>query len=433
MKLTRRRVLALGATQAAVFALAACGGAAAATAGPSADGAATLTAASPSREAASSGGGGATSATMSGSTSGTARATLTSSVAASSSDATGAAATSGAAAGAPSAATLQGLKASLTGAGSTFDNPLFSKLFDEFHRPAPAVTVNYQSIGSGGGVKQLTEKTVDFGASDFPLSADQEKALPAPVLHVPITLGATAIGYNLPGITSGLKLSGPVLAGIYLGEITAWNDPKIAALNPDLTLPATAIAVVHRNESSGTTFMFTSFLAAVSDAWKNKVGASGAVGWPTGIGAQGSAGVAGQVKQVPGGIGYFELAYATQNSITVAAIQNKDGNFVAPSPQGASAAASGAAANMPADLKAVIQNPPGADAYPISGFSWVLVYQAMTDEAKAPALANLLAWLVTDGQQYGPALEYAALPEQVVRLDLAQLRTITLNGTPVLG
>ncbi len=280
---------------------------------------------------------------------------------------------------------------------------------------------------------QLTQHTVDFGASDFPLSADQEKALPAPALHVPITLGAVSLGYNLPGIQSGLKLTGDVLAGIYLGDIKNWNDQKIASLNPDLKLPNTPIAVVHRSEGSGTTFIFTSYLSAVSDTWKTKVGASGSVNWPVGIGAKGSEGVAGQVKQVPGGIGYFELAYSKQNNISYATVQNKDGKFVEPSVAGASAAAAGAAGNMPADLKAVFPNPAGADVYPISGFSWVIVYQAQADQNKGIALAQLLDWMVTDGQKLGADLFYAPLPDQVVTLDRAQIRKITFQGKPLLS
>jgi len=282
-------------------------------------------------------------------------------------------------------------------------------------------------------VTQLTQHTVDFGASDFPLSADQEKALPAPALHVPITLGAVSLGYNLPGIQSGLKLTGDVLAGIYLGDIKNWNDQKIASLNPDLKLPNTPIAVVHRSEGSGTTFIFTSYLSAVSDTWKTKVGASGSVNWPVGIGAKGSEGVAGQVKQVPGGIGYFELAYSKQNNISYATVQNKDGKFVEPSVAGASAAAAGAAGNMPADLKAVFPNPAGADVYPISGFSWVIVYQAQADQNKGIALAQLLDWMVTDGQKLGADLFYAPLPDQVVTLDRAQIRKITFQGKPLLS
>jgi phosphate transport system substrate-binding protein len=241
------------------------------------------------------------------------------------------------------------------------------------------------------------------------------------------------VGYNLPGVPSSLKLSGDVLASIYLGEVTKWNDAKITALNPDLTLPSTPIAVVHRSDGSGTTFIFTNYLAAVSDTWKGKVGASTAVNWPVGIGAKGSEGVAGQVKQVPGGIGYFELAYAKENTITDVTMQNKDGKYVEPSSAGASAAAAGTASNMPADLKATFPNPAGPDVYPISGFSWVLFSEQQTDQDKANILAHLLDWMVTDGQQLGEKLYYAPLPAPVVQLCRAQLRKMTVNGKPVLA
>jgi phosphate transport system substrate-binding protein len=320
----------------------------------------------------------------------------------------------------------------LTGAGSTFDFPLFSAMFAEYHKMVAGVTVNYQSIGSGGGIQQLTQRTVDFGASDAPLNADQEKALPTPGLHLPITIGAVSVGYNLPGIPSGLKLTGDVLASIYLGDIKTWNDPKITAINPDLKLPSTPIAVVHRSDGSGTTFIYTNYLSSVSDAWKSKVGTSLSVNWPVGIGGKGGEGVAGQVKQVPGGIGYFELAYAKENNITYVTMQNKDGNYVAPSSAGASAAAAGAANNMPADLKATFPNPAGPDVYPIAGFSWVLFYAQQTDQNKANVLAHLLDWMVTDGQQLGEKLYYAPLPAPVVQLCRAQIRKMTLNGKPVL-
>ncbi|MGI8916671.1 MAG: phosphate ABC transporter substrate-binding protein PstS [Chloroflexota bacterium] len=325
------------------------------------------------------------------------------------------------------------LSGALTGAGSTFDFPLFSAMFAEYHKLVAGVTVNYQSIGSGGGIQQFTQRTVDFGASDAPLNDSQEKALPSPGLHVPVTIGAVSVGYNLPGVQSGLKLSGDVLAGIYLEEITTWNDAKITALNPDLKLPATPIAVVHRSDGSGTSFIFTNYLSAVSATWKSKVGTSTSVNWPVGIGGKGSEGVAGQVKHVPGSIGYFELAYSKENNISYVTMQNKDGKYVEPSSAGASAAAAGAANNMPADLKATFPNPAGPDVYPIAGFSWVLFYEQQTDQAKATVLAHLLDWVVTDGQQLGEKLYYAPLPPPVVQLCRAQLRKMTVNGKPVLA
>lgn len=327
----------------------------------------------------------------------------------------------GATAGAPAA------KVQLTGAGSSFDNPLFSKVFSAFQQQA-GVQVNYQSIGSGGGVEQLTKKTVDFGASDFPLNADQTKAAEAaggPVVHVPVTMGAVSIGYNLP--VDGLKLDGATLSGIYLGTIKAWNDPAITALNAGVTLPPTPIAVVHRSDGSGTTFIFTSYLAAVSPDWKSKVGASGAVNWPVGIGAKGSEGVSGQVTNTPGAIGYFELAYAKQNKIRSAVLKNAAGKFVEPSVKGAADAGAGAAANMPADLKAVFVNAPGDTSYPISGFSWIVVFQKQPDKVKGQELVDLLNYTVTTGQRYAEPLYYAPLPKSVQDLDQKAIKSITVG------
>ncbi len=318
-------------------------------------------------------------------------------------------------------------KVQLTGAGSTFDYPLFSKVFSAYQQKT-GIQVNYQSIGSGGGVEQLTKKTVDFGASDFPLNADQTKAADAaggPVVHVPVTMGAVSVGYNLP--IDGLKLDGATLSGIYLGTITKWNDPKIAALNAGVQLPNTAVAVVHRSEGSGTTFIFTSYLAAVSPEWKSKVGASGAVNWPVGIGAKGSEGVSGQVTNTPGAIGYFELAYAKQNNIKSALMKNAAGKFVEPSVQGAADAGAGAAANMPADLKAVFVNAPGDTSYPIAGFSWVIVFQKQPDKVKGQELVDLLTYVVTTGQQYAQPLYYAPLPKAVQDLDQKAINTITVG------
>ncbi len=318
----------------------------------------------------------------------------------------------------------------LQGAGSTFDTPLFSKVFDAFQKQS-GVQINYQSIGSGGGVRQLTAGTVDFGASDYPLNDEQEQAAAAaggPVVHVPVTMGAVSVGYNLP--IDGLKLDGPTLAGIYLGQITQWNDPRIATLNPGVTLPHTAIAVVHRSDGSGTTFIFTSYLSAVSPEWKAKVGASGAVRWPAGIGAKGSEGVSGQVINTPGGIGYFEMSYAKENNIKAALVQNAAGKFVEPSVEGTADAGAGAAANMPADLKAVFVNPPGDASYPIAGFSWIVVFKNQPDAAKGREIVDLLTYTVTKGQQFAKALSYAPLPESVQQLDLQAIKSITIAGQP---
>jgi phosphate transport system substrate-binding protein len=316
----------------------------------------------------------------------------------------------------------------LQGAGSTFDTPLFSKVFDSFGKQT-GIEVNYQSIGSGGGVQQLTKGIIDFGASDYPLNDEQTAAAEAaggPVVHVPVTMGAVSVGYNLP--VDGLKLDGDTLAGIYLGTITKWNDPKIAALNPGVKLPDTAVTVVHRSDGSGTTFIFTSYLAAISPEWKSKVGASGSVQWPAGVGAKGSEGVSGQVQQAPGGIGYFELAYAKENNIKSAVLKNQAGKFVEPSAAGAAAAGAGAAANMPADLKAVFVNAPGEDSYPIAGFSWIIAFKNQKDPVKGNELIKMLNYTVTDGQQYAEQLYYAPLPPAVQDLDKQAISTITVSG-----
>ena len=315
----------------------------------------------------------------------------------------------------------------LQGAGSTFDTPLFGKIFQALEKSS-GIQVNYQSIGSGGGVSQLTKGVVDFGASDFPLNDEQTKAAQAAggaVIHVPVTMGAVSIGYNLP--IDGIKLDDATLSDIYLGKLTTWNDARIAALNPGVKLPNTAIAVVHRAEGSGTTFIFTSYLSAVNAEWKSKVGAAGSVSWPAGIGAKGSEGVSGQVTNTPGAIGYFELAYAKQNKIKSALLKNANGKFVAPSVAGAAAAGAGAAANMPADLKAVFVNAPGDDSYPIAGFSWIVVFQNQKDHAKGDAIVKMLKYTVTDGQQFAEPLDYAPLPKAVQDLALKAISTITVQ------
>ena len=316
----------------------------------------------------------------------------------------------------------------LQGAGSTFDTPLFSKVFDAFQKQS-GVQINYQSIGSGGGVRQLTAGTVDFGASDYPLNDEQEQAAAAsggPVVHVPVAMGAVSVGYNLP--VDGLKLDGPTLAAIYLGQITQWNDARIAKLNPGVTLPHTSIAVVHRSDGSGTTFIFTSYLAAVSPEWKSKVGASGAVMWPAGIGAKGSEGVSGQVTNTPGGIGYFEMAYAKENNIKSAIMKNAAGKFVEPSVEGTADAGAGAAANMPADLKAVFVDAPGDTSYPIAGFSWIVVFKNQPDAQKGREIVDMLKYTVTKGQQFAKDLYYAPLPESVQQLDLKAIDSIVVGA-----
>lgn len=325
----------------------------------------------------------------------------------------------------------------LNGAGSSFDNPLFSKAFSEYTKINPGVRVNYQSVGSGAGIKQLTEKTVDFGASDAPMTDDQLKAAGGPdaVIHVPVTLGAVAITYNLPGLSAPLKLDGATLAAIFEGTITKWNDDAIKKLNDGVDLPGTDIAVVERSDGSGTTNIFTTYLASVSSDWKDKVGVGLSVKWPVGIGAKGSEGVAGQVGQLEGAITYVELSYAEQNKLATADVQNSAGSFVAPSAKGATACAAASASKLPTDLRVMIAGCTGSDAaiYPISGFSWVVLATNQTDPAKGAALVGLLDWLIHDGQQYGADLSYAPLPNAVVEQATARLQLVTANGQPLLA
>jgi phosphate transport system substrate-binding protein len=311
----------------------------------------------------------------------------------------------------------------ITGAGSTFDYPAFTKWFEAYKKVDPSVDINYQSIGSGGGIKNLINQTVDFGASDKPMDDAALATAPGKILHIPIVAGGVAIIYNLPGDPK-LKLDGDVLANIYLGNITKWNDPKIAALNPGVDLPDAAIVPVHRADGSGTSFIFTDYLSSVNPAWGDSVGKGSSVKWPAGIGlaAKGSEGVAGQVKQIPGGIGYAELAYADQNKIPYADMKNSSGNFISPAPDSVSAALS--TAKIPDDFRFSMVNAPGDQAYPISGASWVLVYQKSKNADNGPKLVAFLKWAVTEGQKISPSLDYAPLPDSVVQRELTLLGTI---------
>jgi phosphate transport system substrate-binding protein len=324
----------------------------------------------------------------------------------------------------------------LNGAGATFPFPFYSKAFSEYTKLHPDVQINYQSIGSGGGVQQFTQRTVDFGASDGMMTEDQMQAAGGAnaVIHIPATLGALAITYNLPGIQDPLKFDGATIADIFLGNITSWDDPKIAALNDGVTLPSTPIAVVHRSDGSGTTNVFTTYLSSVSQPWQDQVGADFSVEWPVGIGAKGNEGVSGQVKQIEGAIAYVELAYAVQNQLPAAEVQNSAGAFVAPSPEGATACADAAAPTMPDDLRVMIAGCTGDDEkiYPISGFSWILVYREQADATRGQALVDVIDWLIHDGQQYGPALSYAPLPQRVVDRAEQRLAEVTANGQPLL-
>jgi phosphate transport system substrate-binding protein len=311
----------------------------------------------------------------------------------------------------------------ITGAGSTFDYPAFTKWFEAYGKVDSKVQFNYQSIGSGGGIKNLTARTVDFGASDAPMTDAAMATAPGKILHIPIVAGGVAVIYNVPG-NPKLKLDGDTLAGIYLGNINKWNDPKIVALNPGVTLPDASIVPVHRADGSGTSFIFTDYLSNVNPAWADSVGKGSAVKWPAGIGlaAKGSEGVAGQVKQLPGGIGYAELAYADQNHIPFADMKNSSGNFISPAPDSVSAAL--ATAKIPDDFRFSMVNAPGANAYPISGASWVLVYQKSKNAANGAKLVAFLKWAVTEGQKISPALDYAPLPDEVQQRELKVLDTI---------
>jgi phosphate transport system substrate-binding protein len=311
----------------------------------------------------------------------------------------------------------------INGAGATFPYPIYSKWFDEYAKVDPSVRFNYQSIGSGGGQKQITARTVDFGASDGPMSDENLTKAPGKILHIPTVAGAVVITYNLPD-SPKLKLDGPTLAGIFLGNVTKWNDPRIAALNPDVKLPATDIVVVHRSDGSGTSFIFTDYLSSVSPVWLDSVGKGTSVKWPTGIGlgAKGNEGVAGQVKQLPGAIGYVELIYANQNKLPFADLKNAAGNFIAPSLDSVTAAL--ATAKIPDDFRFSMVNAPGDQAYPISGTTWLLVYEKQTNADKGKKLVEFLNWALTKGETVAPSLDYAPLPAAVQQRVLERIKTI---------
>ena len=310
----------------------------------------------------------------------------------------------------------------LNGAGATFPYPIYSKWFDEYHKKNPEVQINYQSIGSGGGIRQFTAKTVDFGASDGPMNDKQLFAVDGKTLHIPTVLGAVVPIFNIPGVES-LNFSGPVLADIYLGKITSWSDPAIKALNPDAKLPDDRITVVHRADGSGTSYCWSDYLSAVSPDWKTKVGKGTSVNWPVGLGGKGNEGVSGLVKQTRNSIGYVELIYATQNNMSFGAVQNKAGKFLKASIDGVSAAAAGAAAHMPKDYRVSIVNAEGDSAYPISTFTWLLIYQNNGGQ-KGQIIKDLLTWAMDEGQKLAPDLGYAPLPENVKQMVKETIQTI---------
>jgi phosphate transport system substrate-binding protein len=302
----------------------------------------------------------------------------------------------------------------INAAGATFPYPIYSKWFDEYHKAHPNVQINYQSIGSGGGIRQLLDKTVDFGASDGPMSDDQLKQAGFKILHFPTVLGAAVPSYNIAGVTSELKFTPEALAGIYLGTITKWNDPAIAGANPDVKLPAQDIVVLHRSDGSGTTYIWSDYLSKVSSDWRSKVGTNTSVNWPVGLGGKGNEGVAGLLKQTPNSIGYVELIYAIQNNLSYGLVKNAAGDYVKASLASVSAAAAGGAKSMPDDFRVSITNAPGKGAYPISSFTWLLIPAQIQDAAKKSAIKDFLGWMLTSGQQDCEPLAYAKLPGEVV-------------------
>jgi phosphate transport system substrate-binding protein len=312
----------------------------------------------------------------------------------------------------------------LNAAGATFPYPIYSKWFDVYHQKDPNVQINYQSIGSGGGIRQLLAGTVDFGASDGPMSDDQLKEAKFKILHFPTVLGAVIPIYNVAGVSGELNFTQKALAGIYLGTITKWNDPEIAGANSGVNLPAADIVVVHRADGSGTSYIFTDFLAKASDDWKNKVGKGTSVQWPVGLGGKGNEGVSGLVKQTPGSIGYVELIYAVQNGITFGKVQNASGKFVKADLAGVTAAAAAAAKDMPDDFRVSITNQSGPTVYPISSFTWLLIPAQISDAAKRDAIKGFLKWMLTDGQGYNEGLAYARLPKPVIEKELKAISLI---------
>jgi len=335
-------------------------------------------------------------------------------------------------AGQPAATPTPPAGSALTGAGATFPNPIYSKWVDTYHKKT-GVQINYQSIGSGGGIKQFTEGTVDFGATDGPMKDDQIAAVQGNVLHIPTVMGAVVLTYNLPDAgTTQLKLDGATIADIYLGKITKWNDRRITASNAGVTLPNQDIIVVHRSDGSGTSYIFTDYLSKVSPEWKTKVGNANSVNWPAGLGGKGNEGVTQQVKQSPGSIGYVELIYAISNQLSYAQVKNSSGTFIVPSLASVTAAAAGTTFAPDTDFRVSITDAAGADAYPISSFTWLLVKPDMPDEAKARALKSFLEWMVTDeAQQMAAELHYAPLPAPVVALVKTRITTLKAAGKPI--
>jgi phosphate transport system substrate-binding protein len=317
--------------------------------------------------------------------------------------------------------------AQINGAGATFPFVIYSKWFDEYNKLHPNVRINYQSQGSGAGIRQVTAQTVFFGATDGPMTDEQLQAAPGKLLHFPTVLGAVVPVYNIPNVSAELKFTGQVLADIFLGKVTKWNDPAIVKLNAGVSLPATDITVVHRSDGSGTTYIWVDYLAKVSPEWKTKVGVGTSPNWPAGIGGKGNEGVAGLVRQTPGSLGYVELIYALQTKISYGFVQNAAGEFVKGSVQSVTLAAAGPVAKMPADFRVSITNAPGKGVYPISSFTWLLLYENPKDKAKAKIMVEFMKWALTDGQKFAAPLGYAPLPEEVIKLEMAVLNTIKVS------
>ncbi len=311
----------------------------------------------------------------------------------------------------------------LNGAGATFPYPMYSKWFSEYHKLHPDIEMNYQSIGSGGGIRQVIAGTVDFGASDGPMTDDQLKEAKTKILHFPTVLGADVPAYNIPGVTAELKFTPEALAGIFLGKIAKWNDKAITSANPGVNLPDRDIVVVHRSDGSGTTYIWTDYLSKISSEWQSKVGRNTSVQWPVGLGGKGNEGVAGMIRQLPGSLGYVELIYAVQNNITYGSVKNVAGNFVKASLESVTAAAA-SAPKMPADFRVSITNAPGKDAFPISSFTWLLVPAQSKDAARGKVLTDFLNWMVTDGQKMTAALSYAPLPDGVVQKEKEAIKLV---------
>lgn len=322
------------------------------------------------------------------------------------------------------AAAAPGETIALNGAGSTFVYPMMSKWSSEYQKLAPAVHVNYQSIGSGGGIRQLIAHTVQFGATDGPMTDDQLKEAQSPVLHIPLVMGAVVATYNLPPLAHPIRFTPDALAGAYLGRIKTWNDPEIAKANPDLKLPDTPIAIVHRSDGSGTTYVWVDYLSKISPEWRTKVGTATSVNWPAGIGGKGNEGVAGSVRQTPGALGYVELTYALQNKMPVGSLRNAAGNYVDPSIESVTAAAASALPTLPDDLRYSITNAPGDKAYPVSGTTWAIIYQNLPAGPARSAVVGFLRWVLHDGQKFCGALDYAPLPADLVQRASAKLDLI---------